>query len=162
MFSYGEENSNDQYQESSTSKDFNNVNNNNDDDDDKKYESKIMVLDDDFDIATVVREVLRRNGYRNISMFTEPSIAIREFGENGNGYALVISDIRMPGMNGFDLAKHIGKINPEIKVILMTAFEVNDDLLSMNAKHDEIKCITQIIEKPISTKKLAKIVSELY
>ena len=107
-----------------------------------------MVLDDDYDIATIVKGLLQRNGYRNVSMFTEPSKAIREIGENGNGYALVISHIRMPGMNGFDIANHINKINPEIKVILMTPFQINDDLLTMNTKYGNIKGISQVIEKP--------------
>lgn len=37
----------------------------------KKYNSKIMVLDDDFDIATIVKMALQRNGFKNVSVFTE-------------------------------------------------------------------------------------------
>jgi DNA-binding NtrC family response regulator len=132
---------------------FNNNNNGN-------YKSKIMVLDDDFDIVTIVKAALERNGYNNVSAFTGTSLAIREIRENCDNYSLVISDIRMPGMNGFAFANYINELKPEIKVILMTSFEINDNLLSMNSEYDASNII-QIVQKPISPKKLAKIVSAL-
>lgn len=119
-----------------------------------------MVLDDDFDIATIVKMTLQRYGFGNVSMFTEPSMAIREFRENGDDYSLVISDIRMPGINGFEFANYIYMVNPGIKVILMTAFNTPEDLLTMKSEYDAHN-VTQIIQKPISPKKLAKIVSAL-
>lgn len=103
----------------------NNINN-------EKYNSKIMVLDDDFDIATIVKMALQRNGFKNVSVFTESSLAIKEFRESHNNYSLVISDIRMPGMDGFEFANYINEIKPGIKVILMTAFDVNNNLLTEN------------------------------
>lgn len=125
----------------------------------KKYNSKIMVLDDDFDIATIVKMALQRNGFKNVSVFTESSLAIKEFRESHNNYSLVISDIRMPGMDGFEFANYINEIKPGIKVILMTAFGVNNNLLTENMKPTANKNnIIQIIQKPISPKKLAKTV----
>ena len=129
----------------------------------KKYNSKIMVLDDDFDIATIVKMALQRNGFKNVSVFTESSLAIKEFRESHNNYSLVISDIRMPGMDGFEFANYINKIKPGIKVILMTAFDVNKNLLTENMKSTANKNnIIQIIQKPISPKKLAKTVFSLH
>ena len=134
----------------------NNINN-------KKYNSKIMVLDDDFDIATIVKMALQRNGFKNVSVFTESSLAIKEFRESHNNYSLVISDIRMPGMDGFEFANYINEIKPGIKVILMTAFDVNNNLLTENMKSTANKNnIIQIIQKPISPKKLAKTVFSLH
>jgi YesN/AraC family two-component response regulator len=40
-------------------------------------------------------------------------------------YSLVISDVRMPGMSGIQLAKRIKSIDPSIKIILLMAFEIN-------------------------------------
>jgi DNA-binding NtrC family response regulator len=134
----------------------NNINN-------KKYNSKIMVLDDDFDIATIVKMALQRNGFKNVSVFTESSLAIKEFRESHNNYSLVISDIRMPGMDGFEFANYINEIKPGIKVILMTAFDVNNNLLTENMKPTgNNNNIIQIIQKPISPKKLAKTVFSLH
>jgi DNA-binding NtrC family response regulator len=118
-----------------------------------------MVLDDDLDIATIVKMTLQSYGFNNVSLFTEPSKAIMELRENGNNYSMVISDIRMPGMDGFEFADHINRVNPDIKLILMTAFDINRDLLTMNSYKP--RNVTQIIQKPISARKLAKIVSAL-
>lgn len=74
-------------------------------------------------------------------------MAIKEFRESHNNYSLVISDIRMPDMDGFKFANYINEIKPGIKVILMTANKNN---------------IIQIIQKPISPKKLAKTVFSLH
>lgn len=124
----------------------------------KLNKNKIMVLDDDLDIAELVKMSLQRNGFNNVFVFTHPSLALEDFGKNYNDYSLVISDIRMPGMNGYEFARYISRINPEIKVVFLTAFDVdNNDLLSMNAKYNNnISCI---IQKPVSPKKLGNIVS---
>lgn len=122
-----------------------------------KHNTKIMVLDDDFDIATLVKMTLQRDGFENVFTFTNASLALEHFKINHKDYSLVISDIRMPGLNGFEFAKYISKIKPEIKVILMTAFDINDDLLTMNVKYNNN--ISGIIQKPVSPKKLARIVA---
>lgn len=145
-------NKNNYYQDDDSKSDCSNNNINN-----EKYNSKIMVLDDDFDIVTIVKMALQRNGFKNVSVFTESSLAIKEFRESYNNYSLVISDIRMPGMDGFEFANYINEIKPGIKVILMTAFDVNNNLLTENIKTTaNNNNIIQIIQKPISPKKLAK------
>lgn len=147
------------YQDDDSKSNCNNNNNINN----EKYNSKIMVLDDDFDIATIVKMALQRNGFKNVSVFTESSLAIKEFRESHNNYSLVISDIRMPGMDGFEFANYINEIKPGIKVILMTAFDVNNNLLTENTESTANKNnIIQIIQKPISPKKLAKTVFSLH
>jgi two-component SAPR family response regulator len=118
-----------------------------------------MVLDDDYEIAELVKMALQRNSFNNVSVFEEPLLALEEFRKNYNDYFLVISDIRMPGLNGFEFTEYIHKIKPGIKVILMSAFDIKDDsLLSMKLKYNNN--ISGMIQKPISPKKLAKIVAE--
>ena len=114
-----------------------------------------MIIDDDFDIASLVRITLERIGFKNVFAFTKPSLALEHFKINKQDYSLVIADIRMPEMNGFEFARYVIKIKPEIKVLLMTAFDVNDDLVTMNTKYNNIY---GIIQKPISPEKLAKII----
>ena len=64
----------------------------------------------------------------------------------------------MPGLNGFEFTEYINNIKPGIKIILMSAFDINDDsLLSMKLKYNNN--ISGMIQKPISPKKLAKIVA---
>jgi DNA-binding NtrC family response regulator len=122
-----------------------------------KRESKIMVIDDDFDIATLVKITLQKNGFKNVFAFTKPSLAVEHFRINYTDYCLVICDIRMPEMNGFELAKNISQIKPGIKILLMTAFDIDDEsLTAMNGKYKNN--ISGIIQKPVSPSKLASMI----
>lgn len=75
------------------------------------------MVDDDFDNATLVKTTLQRNGFKNVIVFTKPSLALENFRINYKDYCLVISDIRMPEMKGFEFARSISRIKPEIKVL---------------------------------------------
>jgi two-component SAPR family response regulator len=122
-----------------------------------KRESKIMVIDDDFDIAMLVKITLQKSGFENVISFTKPSLALENFKINYKDYCLVISDIRMPEMNGFEFARSVSRVKPEIKVLLMTAFDYDDTLLNMNVKYNTN--INGIIRKPVSSAKLARMIT---
>ena len=118
-----------------------------------KRESKIMVIDDEFDIATLVKITLQKSGLKYLIAFKNPSLALENFKINYDDYCLVISDIRMPEMNGFEFARSISRIKPEIKVLLMTAFDYDDTLVNMNMKYSNIG---GVIQKPVSSAKLVR------
>jgi CheY-like chemotaxis protein len=121
------------------------------------YNKNIMVLDDEPDLVTIVKDILQRNGFKNVFAFTNPLFALENFKINHKDYSLVISDIRMPAMNGFEFVKNIIRVKPDIKVLLMTAFDINnDDLVVMNLKYNNV---SGIIQKPVSSKQLAKVMS---
>jgi two-component SAPR family response regulator len=122
-----------------------------------KRESKIMVVDDDFDIATLVKITIQKSGFKNVFVFTKPLLALEHFKINYEDYCMVIADIRMPEMNGFEFARSVSRLKPEIKVLFMTAFDVNDDtLLNMNMKYNTN--ISGIIQKPVSSAKLSRMI----
>jgi two-component system cell cycle sensor histidine kinase/response regulator CckA len=122
-----------------------------------KQDSKIMVVDDDIDIATLVKITLQKDGFKNVFAFTRPSLALEHFKINYEDYCMVITDIRMPEMNGFEFARSVSRVKPEIKVLLMTAFDNNDDtLLDMNVKYNTN--ISGIIQKPVSSAKLTRMI----
>ena len=64
---------------------------------------------------------------------------------------LIISDIRMPQMNGFEFIKKIKEIKPEVKVFFMTAFEINDIEFRRVLPSTRID---EFIQKPVSLEKL--------
>jgi DNA-binding NtrC family response regulator len=122
-----------------------------------KRDSKIMVIDDDFDIATLVKITLQKNDFKNVFAFTKPSLALEHFKINYEDYCLVIADIRMPEMNGFEFTKAVSQVKPGIKVLLMTAFDVNDDVLTtLNGKYKNN--ISGVVQKPVSPDKLARMI----
>jgi CheY-like chemotaxis protein len=53
---------------------------------------------------------------------------MNHFQNNASEYSLILTDLRMPGMSGAELAKRAKKIRPDIKLMIMTAFEVDRDV----------------------------------
>ena len=88
-------------------------------------EQNILVLDDDFDLANLVKQILQEDNFNNVFAFTDPLLALEHFRIKQKDYSLIISDIRMPTMNGFEFVREARKINPEVKILLMTAFEID-------------------------------------
>jgi DNA-binding NtrC family response regulator len=70
---------------------------------------------------------------------------------NKSNYAVVISDLRMPDMNGMDLIYNIKKENPLVRTLLMTAFEVNDKVFEQYVKNN---IIDGFLQKPLKLKDL--------
>ena len=116
----------------------------------------ILVLDDDFEITTLIKITLQRHGY-NVFGFTDPFLALEHFKINHSTYSLVISDLRMPSMSGFQFIQNIKLIRPKINVLLMSAFDVIGD--SEFSTHSSKYEIDGFLQKPISIKKLNSIIN---
>lgn len=114
---------------------------------------KIMIIDDDVDILKLFSEFLSKEGFDVVS-YLEPLKALEEIKRNHYGYSLIITDIRMPGMSGIDLIKKVSSINADIKVILMSAFEINgDELNELNYQEH--------LQKPIHMRELVNTINEI-
>jgi DNA-binding NtrC family response regulator len=118
--------------------------------------NSILALDDDYDVTVIIRMGLRRHGL-NVLTFTSPNLALEHFKSNAANYSLVISDLRMPGMNGFEFIREVKEINPDIKVFLMTAFEINN--LEFSNAISSLK-VDEFITKPITFEKLTAMVEK--
>ena len=114
----------------------------------------ILVLDDEFDIVTVIKKWLRRNGF-TVYGFTDPYLAFEHFKINYEDYCLVLCDIRMPGMKGIEFAGKVKEIKPKIYVLLMTAFEIRDSNFSIDFPSTNVE---GFIQKPVSLKELNSLI----
>jgi DNA-binding NtrC family response regulator len=117
-------------------------------------QKSILVLDDDPDIGNLFRLGLQRMLDSDVFVFTDPFLALEHFEINSERCGVVISDVRMPVMNGYEFVSKVKQINPDVKVCLMSAFEVTDlelDLL-YSIKIDEF------LQKPLSLEKLTEII----
>jgi DNA-binding NtrC family response regulator len=85
----------------------------------------ILAVDDDSDIVTMVEQGLQIHGFK-VSAFTDPARALEQFKVNCKDYTMILSDIRMPGMNGYELIKKAKEINKQVKIVLMSAFEIQE------------------------------------
>jgi len=87
--------------------------------------------------------------------FTNPLEAFEHFRRHPADYFLILSDIRMPLMSGFELVRQIRSMRSEVKVVLMTAFEIDK---SEFVKVFPSTTIDGIIRKPFSTNQLMDVI----
>src|ERR671913_749749 len=131
-------------QKEESNDDGNNENNN------AKPLAKLLVVDDDPDIVQVLKLGLLKNRFL-VNAFTNPEEALQSFKNNAESYCLVLSDVRMPGLSGIQLAKGVKEINPNVKVVLMTAFEIRDNEFSKVFPSTRVDGFAQ---KPIGIREL--------
>lgn len=115
----------------------------------------VAIIDDESDIVNLFRDALSKIDGLSIFTFTDPLIAFEHFKINKDAYALVISDLRMPGINGTELVYKIKNENPLVRTLLMTAFEVDDKVFEEYVKND---IIDGFLQKPV---KLGDLLSEV-
>jgi DNA-binding NtrC family response regulator len=120
-------------------------NNNND-----KPLAKLLVVDDDSDIVQVLKMGLLKNRFL-VDAFTNPEEALQSFKSNAESYSLLLSDMRMPALSGIQLARKAKEINPNVKVVLMTAFEIRDEEFS---KVFPSSRVDGFLQKPITIRDL--------
>jgi response regulator RpfG family c-di-GMP phosphodiesterase len=87
----------------------------------------ILLVDDEQDIVNSVKRWLQTDGFK-VYGFTNPLQALEYFQNNSGDIDLVLSDIRMQKMNGYELVKRIKANRPETRVVFMTALEFNEDM----------------------------------
>jgi two-component system nitrogen regulation response regulator GlnG len=83
----------------------------------------IWIIDDDQSMRWVLDKTLSNNGYR-VTAFESGSVALASFKRAApeERPSLIITDVRMPGINGFELLKQIKHISPHTPIIVMTAY----------------------------------------
>jgi DNA-binding response OmpR family regulator len=81
---------------------------------------KILVVDDDVDVVSTFKLILEINGFE-VDAYTNPVLALSSF--EPNSYGLLLLDINIPTMNGFELFKKMKSIDSKAEVCFITAFE---------------------------------------
>jgi DNA-binding response OmpR family regulator len=109
----------------------------------------VIVIDDQEDITRSLKNALEKEGLQ-VTVYNDAIKAISDF--KAGHFNLVIVDIRMPGINGFDVYEKIREIDKKVKVCFLTAFGLYaDEMAAQGSKLDETKCL---IKKPIKITEL--------
>jgi DNA-binding response OmpR family regulator len=117
----------------------------------------LLVVDDEPDITLAFSMGLEDSGF-TVDAFNDPLSALESFKEEKKSYALVLLDVKMPNMNGFELYKEIRKIDDKVKICFVTAFDIQkeeeDDLKTVATLNDKKPAI---IKKPITIDDLVRV-----
>ena len=81
--------------------------------------ARIMLVDNEAGLCRMMEAVLRDQGYQ-VKAYTNPVQAVADFA--AGSYDLAITDIKMPEMDGLEVLQHLRRRDPEIPVIMITAF----------------------------------------
>jgi len=111
-------------------------------------EKRILIVDDEPDVNLILKMVLEGNGFQ-VDTFDTPLLALEYFRKGL--YNLVILDIKMPKMNGFELYREIRKIDEKIRTCFLTAGETYDPVYADISNQLDANCF---IRKPIENQEL--------
>ncbi len=120
-------------------------------------QKKILVVDDEVDIALLIKEGLEPKGFY-IKSYNDPQLALQEF--KPGFYDLMLVDIRMPKVNGFEFYREVRKNDIKVKVCFITAFAMSYEEISKTLP-PELVTRQNIIHKPIGIEELAKKITEI-
>ena len=115
---------------------------------------KILLVDDEPDVIYAIKNMLEDNGFQ-IDSFNDPVLALKSY--KINFYDLVILDIKMPKMNGFELYIKIREKDPKVKICFLTASEMYYE--KFRKTHSEFRKIIEeecFIQKPIKNEELIR------
>jgi len=105
---------------------------------------RILIVDDEPDITESVKSGLVKKGFE-VSTYNDPAKALDEYVPDA--FDLLLLDIRMPKMNGFELYREIKKKNEKVRVCFFTAFEVYYEEFRKMFPNLQVRCF---IRKPIT------------
>jgi DNA-binding response OmpR family regulator len=114
--------------------------------------SNILIVDDNEDIADIVKTVLEDDGFK-VDAFNDPLLALEYFKSDLKKFSVVVSDIKMPRMSGIELVARIKKLEPNVKAMFITAFDV-DSIKPEIEKYDYE--VIEVFQKPLPIKQLCK------
>ena len=114
---------------------------------------RLMIVDDEADITNSFSLALEDSGLFVVDTYNDPLVALSNY--RPNSYDLLLLDIKMPKMNGFELYAQIKKLDSNVKVCFISAYDV--DFTAMGELFPSEKdCLIpkNIIRKPIEVSKL--------
>jgi DNA-binding NtrC family response regulator len=115
---------------------------------------KILVVEDDPDIRKILQLFLTEKGFA-VRVADQPAPALKILDQEP--VDLILSDVRMPGMSGLDLLRHLKERDPEIQLVLMTAY---------SCVKDAVEAIqlgaADYVEKPIDFRRLERVIAQVF
>ena len=121
---------------------------------------KILVIDDEPDLTYTLKNILEDNEFE-VDSFNDPTLALNNY--KANLHDLIILDIKMPKMDGFELYIKIREKDPKVKVCFLTASEFYYEKFRKEYSSQLVKLLDKefFIQKPIKNEDLIKYVTTI-
>jgi two-component system response regulator ChvI len=115
---------------------------------------RILLVDDEPDVIYTIKNILEDNGFQ-VDAFNDPIIALKSY--TANLYDLVILDIKMPKMDGFELYTKIREKDSQVKVCFLTAItRFNEEFRKIRLALGKTINEDYFIQKPVEMEDLLK------
>ncbi|HTV67221.1 MAG TPA: response regulator [Rhizobiaceae bacterium] len=105
---------------------------------------KLLVVEDDDSVRTLAARALERAGYA-VDVATNGKAGLDKIEAAGGQYDLIISDVRMPGMDGIEMAKAAARSYPDIRILFVTGYA---DQRERAAELDSV--VAGVLQKPFT------------
>ena len=122
------------------------------------HSHKILVVDDEQDIVFTLKTILNEAGF-SVDAFTNPSVAFEMF--RPEKYELIILDIRMLGINGFELYMKLLEQDSSIKVLFLTAVNEFSMYSKFKSSVSPMSGKRDYLQKPVDLTKLLQCVDDM-
>ena len=121
----------------------------------------IMIVDDEYYVVYSLRTVLEETKLFQVDGYVDPMLALSNF--KADTYDLVVLDIRMSRMDGFELYKNIKAIDVRVKVCFLTADDLSEYKINYPDVIEEIECgkIDCFMDKPVAGAQLLNLISKV-
>ncbi len=86
--------------------------------------AKVLIVDDDWNVCHVLTSGLRKEGF-DVNSANNAKTALLKLKETS--YDFLVTDMKMPDINGFILATIVKELHPHIKIIFMSGFDIKND-----------------------------------
>jgi two-component system response regulator ChvI len=116
----------------------------------ERKRNRLLIVDDEPDITTTFKLLLEDCGFE-VDTYNDPQIALSDF--RPGFYDLLLLDIRMPIINGFDLYDKMKVIDNKVNVCFMSAYDVNYELIRQQFPWLEVQCF---IPKPVEISEIVR------
>ena len=120
---------------------------------------RILVIDNDSDICTVYQMVLQDEGYV-CNSYTDSVKALQEF--KAGYYDLILLDLKMPGLSGFDLCKKIREFDKIVKIFFVTGSSSQAFFEKITQDQDPLLKDIDYIQKPIANHELVTVIRNAF
>jgi PAS domain S-box-containing protein len=116
---------------------------------------RVLYVDDDAALVLLASRSLARQGYR-VSAFSDPKLALEAFLASPDAFDVAISDLSMPGLSGFDLARALHQHRPQLPILMTSGYVRPEDRDAARERG-----IVDLLLKPTSMEDLGRALDEL-